>query len=62
MDCDHSGGTGDVYAFDAKTGRELFKYGSRTNGVRASPLTYAVNGKQYVAMVGGNSVLVFALP
>jgi glucose dehydrogenase len=56
------GGAGDVYAFDAKTGRELFKYGSRTNGVRASPLTYAVNGKQYVAMVGGNSVLVFALP
>jgi outer membrane protein assembly factor BamB len=56
------GGTGDVYAFDAKTGRQLFTFTSKTNGIRDSPLAYAVKGKEYVAMVGGNTILVFALP
>lgn len=31
------GGTGDMYAFDAKTGRSLFTYASKKNGIRASP-------------------------
>jgi glucose dehydrogenase len=56
------GGTGDVYAFDASTGRQLFKYATRTNGIRDSPLAYSVNGKQFVAMVGGNTILAFSLP
>jgi hypothetical protein len=30
--------------------------------IRASPLTYTANGKQYVTVVAGNSVLALALP
>jgi quinoprotein glucose dehydrogenase len=54
--------TGDIYAFDAKTGQQLLKYPTGKNGVRASPMSYAANGKQYIAMVGGNTVLALALP
>jgi glucose dehydrogenase len=52
---------GDFFGIDASTGRELFKYSGR-RGIRASPLTYQVNGKQYVAVVAANTVLTFALP
>jgi hypothetical protein len=31
-------------------------------GIRASPMTYAVDGKQYVAAAAGNSLFVFGLP
>jgi len=55
-------GTGDFYAFDARTGRQILKYPTGKNGVRASPLSYAVGGKQFIAVVGGTSVLAFALP
>ena len=56
-------GTGDFYAFDAKTGRQLLKYVTGKNGgVRASPLTYSAGGKQFVAVVGGTTVLALALP
>ena len=52
---------GDFLAFEAATGREAFKYEGR-RGIRASPLTYQVNGRQYVAVVATNTVLAFALP
>jgi glucose dehydrogenase len=54
--------SGDFFAFDAKTGRELLKLPTGKNGVRASPLSYAAGGKQYVAVVGGSSIVTFALP
>ena len=58
-------------AFDAKTGKELWKYNCGA-GVNAPAVSYMVNGKQYVAVAAGgnnqidakrgNSVFVFALP
>ncbi len=52
---------GELYALDARTGNELFVY-QHNRPIRASPLTYQVNGKQYIAIVSTNSVLAFALP
>ena len=63
---------GDLIAFDAATGRELYRFatgGSMAGGV----ITYAVDGRQYVAAVSGRgsayfggkgvpSVYVFTLP
>jgi quinoprotein glucose dehydrogenase len=49
-------------AFDSKTGKELWvaKLGKNAN---ANPMTYqGKNGKQYVAIVGSDTVFVFALP
>ncbi|MGH8315048.1 MAG: pyrroloquinoline quinone-dependent dehydrogenase [Steroidobacterales bacterium] len=58
-------------AYDAKTGRELWKYNCGA-GVNAPAVSYMVGGKQYVAVAAGgnnqidskrgNSVFVFALP
>ena len=53
--------TGVFYAFDAKSGKALFSYTAKA-GIRASPLTYRLNGAQYVAVVASNSVLTFGLP
>ena len=53
--------TGDFYALDARSGKQLLKVAG-LRGVRASPLTYRVNGKQYVAVVASTTVLAFALP
>jgi glucose dehydrogenase len=65
-----SGGTGDFFAFDAKTGQQVFRYpghwGSpdtqRGGGMLSTPMTYSVNGKQYVSIVARNTVLTFGLP
>jgi alcohol dehydrogenase (cytochrome c) len=56
-------GLGDagLYALDARTGRTLFTYDD-ANGIRASPITYRVNGKQYVAVVATTRIVVLALP
>ena len=54
-------GAGEFYAFDARTGEELFKFDA-PRPIRASPLTYQVNGTQYVSVVATNTVLTFGLP
>jgi alcohol dehydrogenase (cytochrome c) len=48
-------------AVNAKTGAQLWHF---TTGqkFRASPMSYAVDGKQYVAIASGNDVFSFALP
>jgi len=49
-------------AFDSKTGKELWAY-KLDQTVNANPLTYqAKNGKQYVAAIATDSVVVFSLP
>jgi len=58
-------------AFDAKTGKELWKFNCGA-GVNAPAVSYMVGGKQYVAVAAGgnnqidakrgNSVFVFAIP
>jgi alcohol dehydrogenase (cytochrome c) len=45
---------GDFRALDAKTGQELYKK-NLGSGIGAGPITYSVNGKQYVAVVVGRT-------
>ena len=56
--CDESGA---FAAVDAKTGKPLWHF--HTNqGWHASPMTYTVDGKQYVAVAAGSNVIAFGLP
>jgi len=48
-------------AVDAKTGSPLWHFNAGQS-LRASPMSYAVNGKQYVAIAAGSDVFSFALP
>lgn len=43
---------GVIYAFDGDNGNELWKF-SAGSGVRGGPVSYAVNGKQYIAVPTG---------
>jgi alcohol dehydrogenase (cytochrome c) len=52
---------GNFFALDATTGKPLWHV-PLGNAVRANPVTYAVDGKQYVEAAAGNSVFVFSLP
>ena len=64
-------GSGEFMAYDAKTGELLWNFYCGA-GVNAPPMTFAIDGKQYVAVAAGgstlwgfrtgDSVLVFALP
>jgi alcohol dehydrogenase (cytochrome c) len=51
---------GQIFALNAATGKLLWKFqGGGT--VRSNPMSYMVDGKQYVAMTLGNSLYVFHL-
>ena len=52
---------GGFYALDARTGEELFEY-EAPRPIRSSPMTYQVDGKQYVTVVATNTVVTLALP
>ena len=52
---------GAFYAFHAATGEQLFRH-QAARPIRSSPMTYQVNGKQYVTVIATNTVLTFALP
>ena len=52
---------GEFYAFDARSGEQLFLY-THNRPMVSSPLTYEANGTQYVSIVATNTVLTFALP
>jgi len=41
-------------AFDAKSGAQLWSY-TANGGVNAPPITYAIDGKQYVAVAAGGN-------
>jgi alcohol dehydrogenase (cytochrome c) len=47
-------------ALDAQNGKPLWHFNTGQD-VSASPMTYAVGGKQYVAVAAGSNVLSFAL-
>jgi glucose dehydrogenase len=52
-------GTGNFYAFDAKTGRELWRFQTGA-GVNAAPISFEVDGEQFIAVAaGGNAQLNF---
>ena len=52
---------GNIIALDAKTGKYLWHY--QTGGTHAaSPMSYAVDGRQYIALTAGSVLFSFALP
>ena len=50
--------TGDFLAFDAATGKERYRFNTG-GGINGGISTYAVNGKQYVAVTSGGGTLTF---
>ena len=52
---------GGFYALDAETGQELFRFDA-PRPIRASPMTYQVDGKQYVTVIATTTVVTLALP
>ena len=52
---------GNVVALDAKTGRHLWHFQTGAS-LAASPMSYAVNGRQFIAVSAGNTLYAFALP
>jgi alcohol dehydrogenase (cytochrome c) len=56
------GGTneGNFFALDASTGAPLWEF--QTGGeVRANPMSFAIDGRQHVAIAAGKAVFVFGL-
>jgi len=52
---------GTFFALDARTGRPLWRF--QTGGlIWANPVSFAVDGKQHVAIAAGQAIFVFALP
>jgi PQQ-dependent dehydrogenase (methanol/ethanol family) len=53
--------SGDIVAVDQRNGKTLWHF--PTNGEnKASPMTYMVNGKQFIALAVGPNILCFGLP
>jgi PQQ-dependent dehydrogenase (methanol/ethanol family) len=53
--------SGGFAAVDARTGQYLWHF-EANRPFKASPMTYAVQGRQYVAIASGANILSFALP
>jgi alcohol dehydrogenase (cytochrome c) len=53
--------SGGFAAVDAATGRYLWHF-ETNHTMKASPMTYEVNRRQYVAIASGANILSFALP
>ena len=53
--------SGGFAAVDARTGKYLWHF-ETNHAIKASPMTYAIAGKQYVAIASGPNILSFALP
>jgi PQQ-dependent dehydrogenase (methanol/ethanol family) len=53
--------SGNVVAVDARNGKTLWHFANNGEN-KASPMTYSVNGKQYVALAVGPNILCFGLP
>ena len=52
---------GNLIALDAATGKLLWRYQTGGN-MSASPMSFAVDGRQYIAVAAGDSIYCFALP
>jgi len=52
---------GNFITLDAKTGKPLWRYQTGGN-MTASPMSFALDGRQYVAVAAGDSIYCFALP
>jgi PQQ-dependent dehydrogenase (methanol/ethanol family) len=53
--------SGGFAAVDARTGKYLWHF-ETNHAIRASPMTYAIGGRQYIAIASGSNILSFALP
>ena len=51
---------GQVFALHASTGKPLWKF-QAGGAARSNPISYSVDGKQYVAVAMGNSLYVFGI-
>jgi len=52
---------GNLLGLDARTGESLWHF--QTGGlITASPMSYSVNGAQFIAIAAGNTLYSFALP
>jgi glucose dehydrogenase len=56
---DNTGGA--LIAVNAKTAQRLWQWETHQTW-KSSPMTYAIDGKQYVGAVAGSTVRVFGLP
>lgn len=56
----HEGGDGSLQAYDAGTGETLWRF-QTDFASGASPMSYAIDGEQYVAFVAGSKIWAFAL-
>ena len=56
------GGTeeGNFFALDAESGKALWDF-QLGGAIRANPMTFALDGKQYVAIAAGSALFVFGL-
>ena len=52
---------GYLIAFDAQTGEVLWHFQTGSS-IYSAPVTYSLDGREYIAIVSGGAVLVFALP
>ena len=52
---------GNFFALDAKTGKALWHFAAGSS-LPSSPMSYAVDGKQYIAVSAANVLYSFALP
>ena len=53
---------GNFMAFDSRTGKNLWRYSTGTPIWGAAPMTYMLDGRQYVVIASGTTLLSFALP
>lgn len=52
---------GNLIAFDARDGKVLWHF-ETGSALYASPMTYSLNGRQYVAIASGQALVSFVLP
>ena len=53
---------GNFSAFDAKTGKPLWHYPTGSSIWGAAPMTYMLDGRQFVVIASGSTLVAFALP
>jgi len=51
---------GNLFALDADTGEALWDF-YVGGGVRAAPMSFSLNGQQYVSIAAGQSIFTFAV-
>ena len=50
---------GHFFALNAETGTEVWR--QNLGGIRSNPVTYTIQGKQFVSVAAGNALFTFAL-